>query len=216
MRKKMRKMPSNTFLRLPLEKQDKLLTIARYEFTNFPYASVSLNQIIKKAGISRGSFYMYFEGKEDLYFYLIDRYLLQGFSIMEEVLEEEKGDFFLASVSFFAKILDFCSLEENRAFIKQTIENTTFYEESSERKRHIVLHSFEQLEKLVCQEQFTPLGKKHFRTLAMQVFHLMMRNLFRVLHQNESNKIVLQEFKEQLLLLKNGVIRKDDVDAKAA
>ena len=216
MLKKVIKVPSDTFLRLPLEKQEKLLGAAKEEFTKYSYDSVSLNQIIKKAGISRGSFYMYFKGKEELYFYLIDRYLSQGFLLLEETLREQKGNFFPACNAFFAKALVFCSLEENRAFMKRIIENTNFYEESTQRKRKVVLQSFERLEKLIQKKDFTPLAQKHFKILCMQVFHLMMRNSFRILHQKEKVDVVLQDFSEQLLLLKDGVCRKDDVDVKTA
>lgn len=53
-------MPSSTFLNLPAQKQEKLLEAATREFSQRPYNEASINQIIKDAGIPRGSFYMYF------------------------------------------------------------------------------------------------------------------------------------------------------------
>jgi TetR/AcrR family transcriptional regulator len=35
------------------------------------FSDASINQIIKAAGISRGSFYQYFVDKEDLYLYML-------------------------------------------------------------------------------------------------------------------------------------------------
>ncbi len=67
-------MPSSTFLNLPAEKQEKLLEAATREFSHRPFNEASINQIIKEAGIPRGSFYMYFQDKEDLF-----RYLLKGY-----------------------------------------------------------------------------------------------------------------------------------------
>ena len=64
-------MPSSTFLNLPAEKQEKLLEAATREFTRRPFNEASINQIIKDAGIPRGSFYMYFTDKEDLFRYLV-------------------------------------------------------------------------------------------------------------------------------------------------
>ena len=58
-------MPSSTFLNLPAQKQEKLLEAATREFSQRPYTEASINQIIKDAGIPRGSFYMYFTDKED-------------------------------------------------------------------------------------------------------------------------------------------------------
>ena len=70
-------MPSATFLNLAQEKQEKLLEAATREFSSRPYNEASINQIIKDAGIPRGSFYMYFQDKEDLFRYLMSGYLDQ-------------------------------------------------------------------------------------------------------------------------------------------
>ena len=58
-------MPSSTFLNLPAEKQEKLLEAATREFSHRPFNEASINQIIKEAGIPRGSFYLL-----DLYDYV--------------------------------------------------------------------------------------------------------------------------------------------------
>ena len=71
-------MPSDTFLRLNDEKKKKLIDASFKEFSLYNFNDVSINRIIKEAGISRGSFYMYFADKKDLYFYLLEKifYLL--------------------------------------------------------------------------------------------------------------------------------------------
>ena len=75
-------MPTGTFFRLPEEKQRRLMEAAWEEFVRTSYTEVSINKIIQIAGIPRGSFYQYFEGKEDLFFYLLDdvhRHFIQVF-----------------------------------------------------------------------------------------------------------------------------------------
>ena len=67
-------MPSNTFLNLNKEKRDKIIEVSLKEFSSVPYPEVSINQIIMNAGIPRGSFYMYFESKEDLFEYLMEEH----------------------------------------------------------------------------------------------------------------------------------------------
>ena len=56
-------MPSNTFFRLPEEKRQRLLDAAWEEFSRVSFADASINQIIRAANISRGSFYQYFTDK---------------------------------------------------------------------------------------------------------------------------------------------------------
>lgn len=94
-------MPSVTFLNLPAEKQEKLLEAATREFSSRPYNEASINQIIKDAGIPRGSFYMYFQDKEDLFRYLMSGYLDQLMLVIEECLVRAGGDIFQALLDLF-------------------------------------------------------------------------------------------------------------------
>ncbi|MCC6455313.1 MAG: TetR/AcrR family transcriptional regulator [Caldilineaceae bacterium] len=65
-------MPKETFFNLPEEKRENITNIAIDEFANNDYADVSISRMVARAGIAKGSFYQYFEGKEDLYSYLLD------------------------------------------------------------------------------------------------------------------------------------------------
>lgn len=94
-------MPSSTFLNLPAQKQEKLLEAATREFSRRPYTEASINQIIKDAGIPRGSFYMYFTDKEDLFRYLLSGYVDQMVMVLEEALLREHGDIFAALLRMY-------------------------------------------------------------------------------------------------------------------
>ena len=81
-------MPSATFYNLPAEKRERLLRAAREEFSRVPYESASVNRIIQSAGIPRGSFYMYFTDKEELFGHLMDSYGALLERRMGELLEQ--------------------------------------------------------------------------------------------------------------------------------
>jgi AcrR family transcriptional regulator len=55
------------FHKLPAEQQQAIVGAAREEFSAHGFNAASLNRIIDAAGISKGSMYYYFDGKEDLY-----------------------------------------------------------------------------------------------------------------------------------------------------
>jgi AcrR family transcriptional regulator len=55
------------FARLPLAQQQAILRAALDEFAAHGFHEASLNRVIDAAGISKGSLYYYFDGKEDLY-----------------------------------------------------------------------------------------------------------------------------------------------------
>lgn len=55
------------FYKLPAEDQQAIVRAAFDEFASCGFNAASLNRIIDAAGISKGSMYYYFDGKEDLY-----------------------------------------------------------------------------------------------------------------------------------------------------
>ena len=87
-------MSTETFLRLPEEKRNRFLDAAWEEFTRVRYTDVSINKIILKARIPRGSFYQYFRDKEDLFGYLLGSTRDQVAALFGALLQEAEGDLF--------------------------------------------------------------------------------------------------------------------------
>lgn len=73
-------MPKDTFNNLSESKKKKIFDAAVKEFSTRRFSEASINQIIKTAEISRGSFYQYFKDKEDIYLYMF-----------EQIAEEKRG-----------------------------------------------------------------------------------------------------------------------------
>ena len=63
-------MPTERFNKLPEEKKKAIRDAAMEECIRVPFEKVSINKIIQNAGISRGSFYTYFEDKRDVVRYI--------------------------------------------------------------------------------------------------------------------------------------------------
>jgi AcrR family transcriptional regulator len=85
-------MCTETFLRLPEEKRSRVLDAAWEEFTTVPFAEASINQIIRRAGIPRGSFYQYFTDKTDLFSYLLSTLRDHFVARYGELLAQVGGD----------------------------------------------------------------------------------------------------------------------------
>lgn len=88
-------MPNKTYINLPEERKSEIIEIALKEFLEHDYDSASLNQIIKNLGITRGSFYRYFDSKEELYRYLIDETMKQKNEFINLNIELDSNDFFI-------------------------------------------------------------------------------------------------------------------------
>ncbi|WP_051781981.1 MULTISPECIES: TetR/AcrR family transcriptional regulator [unclassified Streptomyces] len=64
--------PLPRFHRLPAERQEAILTVARAHFAEHGPASASYNKIIEAAGFSKTAAYQYFDGREDLLAAVLD------------------------------------------------------------------------------------------------------------------------------------------------
>lgn len=117
-------MPTERFYRLPEEKKRIICSAAIKEFARVPIDKVSINQIIKEAEISRGSFYTYFEDKWDLLECIFEesQNRLKGFC--KDTLMQTGGDIWRMLEEFLDKTLEFCSESERFAFIKSVMYHT--------------------------------------------------------------------------------------------
>ena len=97
-------MCTETFLRLPEEKRRRFLDAAWEEFTTTRFVDVSINQIVRRAGIPRGSFYQYFAGKDDLFAYLLEEVRNHVKEEYRRVLRDNGGDMFQAQLDCFDRM----------------------------------------------------------------------------------------------------------------
>lgn len=65
-------MPKDTFFNLPDEKRSTVQEAALHEFAEHGFEGASINRIVDRAGIAKGSFYQYFDDKADLFEQILD------------------------------------------------------------------------------------------------------------------------------------------------
>ena len=83
-------MPKETFLKLPEEKKNKIIKAAKKEFERVPFEQTSIKNIVEDAEIARGSFYQYFESKEDLLKYILNSKAKNLEAFLKQSLQETK------------------------------------------------------------------------------------------------------------------------------
>lgn len=116
--KGMKKVPTKTYFNLSEEKQSRLITAAAEEFARVPLNEASINNIIKKAEISRGSFYQYFADKEDLYYYYLSLLKQDTQKMLLDSFKKAKGNLFEGYRLFFPTVLTLIMDEEHSDFFK--------------------------------------------------------------------------------------------------
>ena len=111
-------MPSNTFLNLSNEKKNKIIEVSINEFSSIPYPDVSINKIISNAGIPRGSFYMYFNDKEDLFQYLMEEHYNRFKSALNNCFKENDGDIRNTFIGMYDKVVKYIKESKVDGFFK--------------------------------------------------------------------------------------------------
>jgi len=69
-------MPRPRFEKLDLQRRNAILDAAEDEFITRGFSGASYNQIIERAGVSKGAMYYYFDDKEDLFLTVVQRELV--------------------------------------------------------------------------------------------------------------------------------------------
>ena len=88
-------MPKDTFYNLPADKRDLICQVAIAEFAEYEYESASINRIVTKSGISKGSFYQYFDNKKELFLYLLELIAEEKVNYISPIMANpDEHDFF--------------------------------------------------------------------------------------------------------------------------
>ncbi len=94
-------MIKRTFYNLPAEKREKIIEVTRKEFRKGNKKKITINSVIKNAGISRGSFYQYFDDKLDLVELLTDDIIAKATTFVRDELTLSGGDIFAVPMRIF-------------------------------------------------------------------------------------------------------------------
>ena len=123
-------MPNQTFFNLPKEKRELLIQSAKKEFSRAPLSEASIANIIKSAGIPRGSFYQYFEDKEDAFYYILEEQMKLHHQFFFVALKKKDGDLFESFIDIFQHMLKEFKNQENIDFFRNVFLNMNYKMES--------------------------------------------------------------------------------------
>ncbi len=112
-------MPKSTFYRISQEKRERIIQAAKEEFFRVPYGEASINKIIKNAEIPRGSFYQYFEDKQDIFQCVLKEQYQKMLQSIRETIQKTQGDIFQFLYIYLDEIIanhknsEGCNLKRN-------------------------------------------------------------------------------------------------------
>lgn len=116
-------MPTNTFFNLPAEKKHKILKAANKEFARVPLEQASIKNIVEDAEIARGSFYQYFENKQDLFEYIMTSKTGDMEKNLIEKIEQENGNIINIFINIYDHLIEVGKIRRNNKLFRQIFEN---------------------------------------------------------------------------------------------
>lgn len=111
-------MPKETFINLPKEKRKLIEEVATDEFAEYGFEKASINRIVEKCKIAKGSFYQYFEDKKDLLMHIMAIAGQKKVEHLSPILADPtQHDFFTTMRALYSSGLKFASHHPKLAYI---------------------------------------------------------------------------------------------------
>jgi AcrR family transcriptional regulator len=205
-----RELPKQTFFNLPDSKKRTLIQAARKEFSRVPIYQASISNIVKSAGIARGSFYQYFADKEDIFFYILDEHAEQIKENFMIRLKKYNGDIFDATTEMFELMLKELPNQENRNFLKNAFLHMTHEVEDSfsmifrdnEQGDHL-----EEVGKLISRECLNITNNRELYHMLQIISTVFFRNIVDKFAKDLSHEMVIANYTIEMRLLKEGLYK---------
>lgn len=203
-------MPKETFLKLSEEKKQKVLNAAKREFARVPIEQVSIKNIVEDAEIARGSFYQYFESKEDLLAYILKENADEIDTKIKNKIYETKGNIFDAYIELYDLMVKIFVENTEQEFFKQIFINLRLSDESlftlikSVKPQNIIKY-FEMFDKTSLK-----IKEKNDFILICDMLNVITRRAIVKNFKGNSQEECRQNFLKQIDYLKYGIIKKEE------
>ncbi|MEO2075994.1 MAG: TetR family transcriptional regulator [Bacillus sp. (in: firmicutes)] len=205
-------MPKQTFFHLPKDKQDTLIQAAKKEFSRAPLHEASIANIIKDAGIPRGSFYQYFEDKEDLFYYLLSQLSQKNNEQFISTLKEKEGDLFETFIDSFQRMTHNHTSQENKTFFKNAFLNMNYKVENTLANNLYEVNQKNQYEamlQLINTKNLNIIEERELHQILKIIMAVTFQNLVQVFVKDLSDEEALKNYVAQLELLKKGLYKEE-------
>jgi AcrR family transcriptional regulator len=196
-------MVKQTFLNLSVEKQKRVLDSAKREFSRASLKDASVANIIKDAGIPRGSFYQYFEDLEDIFYYILEVHSKEIKQRLTSNLIHYKGDVIKSFADLYQYILD--KINDSEFYFKNIFLNMDYKVEK------MFLPNLEdnlnEIIQLIDIRMLNIDSRLQLIYIIDIIESLLMRNLTQSFQRNVSREKNVEIFIKELLLIKEGIYK---------
>jgi len=198
-------MPTKAFYNLDIHKQNSILEAAKKEFSDNYYEDASINKIIKEIKMPRGSFYLYFENKEDIYLFVLKLYLKEFKKVLQTLLEQNNHDIFDSFICFYDYILNIETIEKNlidKIFINMNSKRFEYAIPELLKKEvdGSIINSIKLNDDLMNEEDI--------RIVMSILLPILFINISTTLSEPNNKEIIREFYIKQINIIKKGLERK--------
>ena len=206
-------MPKETFLKLSKEKQQKVINAGKKEFARVPIENVSIKNIVEEADIARGSFYQYFENKEDLLIYILKENSEKLNTKLKNKVKETNGDVFELYIFLYDSMIEEFTDNSDQELFRQIFINLKSSDENvfdlvKRTKPQDIIDYYEQIDK-------SNLKIENYEDLVIicDMLNVITRRALIKNFKNKSKEDCRKMFLKEIEYLKHGIEKKEEKDA---
>ena len=206
-------MPKETFLKLSKEKQQKVINAAKKEFARVPIENVSIKNIVEEADIARGSFYQYFESKEDLLIYILKENSEKLNIKLKNEVSKTNGDIFKLYIFLYDSMIEEFTNNPDQELFKQIFINLKSSDENvfdlvRKTKPQDIIEYYEQIDK-----NNLKIENHEDLVIICDMLNVITRRALIKNFKNKSKEDCRKMFLKEIEYLKYGIEKKEEKDA---
>lgn len=202
-------MPTNTFFNLSEEKKDKILKAANKEFARVSLEQASIKNIVEDAEIARGSFYQYFEDKQDLFEYLMTQKIGNMQKNLFDMIERENGNIINIFINVYDHLIKIGKLRKNNKFFRQIFENIKTSDNLMFIKKDVTKNNIEQTLYELYNKNKDILNVKNEEEFKLVIEMLFAITRRRIVESFKSSNLVeaREDYLKEIEFLKRGILK---------
>ncbi len=183
-------MPKITFFNLNIEKREKIKKAIINEFSKHTIAKASISNIVEEAQIPRGSFYQYFEDKEDALKYIIDEFINIEKEEIKNSLKINNGDIFKTSIDIFKYV------------------SKKSYSDRDMMLCHNIIQKLKEDNVNIINTNILKINNEEDLKYMMKILTVVIRaSIIDVITKKKSEEKAQEELQKQIEILKHGMIK---------
>ena len=202
-------MIKSTFYNLSDDKRNRVLQSVMEEFAASESEKISINRIIKRANISRGSFYQYFDDKVDLVEVLIRTLVDMSIKDAYRALSESDGDIFV----LYETVLDVLINLSKDEFYNSIMRNLcrSIYSKDSlvfeyMQTRFHGIEELNQLSQCINRSKLRYSSDEDVSALHQMIIAMLRHCATLLFVMNTGAAVLKQDFSRKLEIIKNGAL----------